>query len=223
MTDRILFHGWGVLALACAAVGPAAAQSASLWGAPDTRAPLTLHTGSWSYIETEAPREIRIHDIITVVVNERSQIVSDAEMDRRKQSNIQAQLLEWVELNGLSLQLAPQYRGEPAVEAILNNQYRAQGNLEYRDAMKFYIAAEVVDIRPNGNLVLEAHRQVKWNSEVWDSSLTGIVRPQDVKPDNTVMSEDIAELLVNMRESGQVRDSYKRGWFMKFMDQVRPF
>lgn len=201
----------------------ASAQSASLWGAPDSRAPLTLHTGSWSYIETEAPREIRIHDIITVVVNERSQVVSDAEMDRRKQSNINAELLEWVELNGTSLQLAPQYRGEPAVEAILNNQYRAQGNLEYRDAMKFYIAAEVVDIRPNGNLVLEAHRQVKFNNEVWDSSLTGIVRPQDVKPDNTVMSEDVAELLVNMRETGQVRDSYKRGWFMKFMDQVRPF
>lgn len=206
-----------------AAASRAAGQSASLWGAPDARAPLTLHTGSWSYIETEAPRELRIHDIVTVVVNERSQVVSDAEMDRRKQSNINAVLEEWVELNGLSLQAAPQRNGEPAIQGILNNQYRAQGNLEYRDAMKFYIAAEIVDIRPNGNLVLEAHRQVTWNREVWDSSLTGIIRPQDVKPDNTVMSEDIAELLINMRESGQVRDSYKRGWFMYFMDQIRPF
>lgn len=214
-----------LLALLLIAQGAAVAraQSASLWGAPDGRAPLTLHAGSWSYIETEAPREIRVHDILTVIVNERSQVVSDAEMDRRKQSNINAQLLEWVELNGLSLQPAPMNKGPLAVQGQLNNQYRAQGNLEYRDAMKFYIAAEVVDIRPNGNLVLEAHRQVKFNNEVWDSSLTGIVRPQDVKPDNTVMSEDIAELLVNMRETGQVRDSYRRGWFAKFMDQVRPF
>lgn len=218
-----LFRGtlFGALLASTASLG--SAQSASLWGSPGDRQPLTLETSSWSFIQVEAPREIRLHDLITVVVNERSQVISEGEMDRRQQSNINAQLQQWIELNGLSLQSAPQAKGDPQVQGKLDSQYRAQGNLEYRDAMKFYIAAEVVDIRPNGNLVLEAHRQVKFNNENWDASLTGIIRPLDVKPDNTVMSEDLAELRIDLRETGHVRDSYRRGWLTRILDRVKPF
>jgi flagellar L-ring protein precursor FlgH len=201
----------------------AAAQSSSLLGAPERREALTLETSSWSFIQVEPPREIRLHDLITVVVNERSQVIAEGEVDRRASSNINAQLQQWIELNGLSLQRAPQAQGDPQVQGKLDSQFRSEAGLEYRDAMKFYIAAEVVDIRPNGNLVLEAHRQVKFNHEVWEASLSGTIRTADVKPDNTVLSEDLAELRIDLRETGHVRDGFRRGWFLRFLDKVKPF
>jgi flagellar L-ring protein precursor FlgH len=95
--------------------------------------------------------------------------------------------------------------------------------LETRDSLKFRIAARIVDIRPNGNLVIEAHRQIRNNEEVWQQSLTGIIRREDVLPNNTVLSEDIAELQIDKREIGHVREGYRRGWLTRFYDRYAPF
>jgi flagellar L-ring protein precursor FlgH len=89
--------------------------------------------------------------------------------------------------------------------------------------MKFRISCRVVDIRPNGNLVIEGRRTVHNNSEVWEQSLTGEVRPKDVLPNNTVLSENVAELRIDKREAGHVRDGYRRGWLLKWLDKWQPF
>ena len=82
---------------------------------------------------------------------------------------------------------------------------------------------EVVDVRPNGNLVLEAHKHVQQNNEIFDASLSGVVRRQDVLPNNTVLSEDVAELSIFKKEQGHIRDSWRRGWLWLFMDRHKPF
>ncbi len=65
-----------------------------------------------------------------------------------------------------------------------------------RDGLKLRIPARVVDIRPNGHLVLEAHQTIRNNEEIWERSISGIVRPEDILPNNTVLSEDVAELQI---------------------------
>jgi flagellar L-ring protein precursor FlgH len=85
------------------------------------------------------------------------------------------------------------------------------------------LTAEVVDIRPNGNLVIEAHKKIRNNNEIWEQSLSGVIRPQDVLPNNTVLSDKVMELSIDKRETGQIRDSYKRGWFTRWLDTYKPF
>jgi flagellar L-ring protein precursor FlgH len=171
----------------------------------------------------EPPKTIRLHDKITVIVDEKSQVTSEAEVDRRKRSSIDARLQDWIKFDNWSLKPAPMVDGEPRIRASLNNQLRSEMDLETRDGMRFRLTAEVVDIRPNGDLVLEAHRIIKNNSEVWEQSLSGIVRREDVLPNNTVLSEKIAELSICKREQGHVREAYRRGWFQRFIDKVKPF
>ena len=89
--------------------------------------------------------------------------------------------------------------------------------------MKFRISARVVDIRPNGHLVLEAHETVHQNEDTWERSISGIIRPEDVLPNNTVLSEDIAELQIFKRERGHVRDGYRRGWLYLLIDKYGLF
>ena len=202
---------------------PVHAQSASLLGAPGERQGLTLANNSWFFLEVEPPPELRLHDIVTVIVDEKSQVISEAEVDRRKTANLAAQLQDWIRLEGFDIKPAPQSEGDPTIEGSVNSRYRAKSELETRDGMKFRIATEVVDIRPNGNLVLEGHRSIKNNNEVWEYSLSGIIRREDLAPDNTVLSEDIAELQIHKREQGHVRDGYRRGWLLKMLDSVQPF
>jgi hypothetical protein len=100
---------------------------------------------------------------------------------------------------------------------------QAQMELETRDALLFRISATVVDIRPNGTFVIEARKTVRDNDELWERALTGIIRREDVLPNNTVLSENVAELSIFKRELGHVRDGYKRGWFTYWFDRFSPF
>lgn len=81
----------------------------------------------------------------------------------------------------------------------------------------------MVDIRPNGNLVIEARRYRHNNDEITEASLSGTVRREDVLPNNTVLSEDVAELNIYTHDEGHVRDSYRRGWLWRVFDRWKPF
>lgn len=214
------------IALAAAGAGlphAALAQSSSLYGAPGARQPLLLERDSWTYIPVEPVRDIQVNDLVTIVVLQSSQVLSEGEVQRRTQSNVDYRLQDWIKLDGFGITPAPQPNGDPRARGQYNQQIQTTANLETTDSIKFRITARVVDIRPNGSLVLEAHNVVRNNDEVWEASLTGICRREDVKPDNTVLSERVYELTIHKREVGHIRDSYKRGWLLTFIDRFKPF
>lgn len=187
---------------------------------------LTLENSSFTY--TPLPpdaefRELRKEDIITVLVDYRSTMISEGEAQSRKTSSINAVLADWIGFDGKDIFAAPQSRGDPTITGSLNSQVRAQGDLELRDALTFSIAAKIVDIRPNGNLVIEAHRQITVNDEQWEQSLTGVVRRQAIGPDRTVRSDSVADLKIHKRELGQVRNSYAPGWLNSWWGTYKPF
>ena len=213
-----------ILAGGCwvATTAAAQAQSSSLYGPPDTRPPLTLEGQSWVYLKIEPPREVQLNDIVTVLVTEKSQVLTDAQLQRRTQSNADIRLQNWIKLDGIGI-VDNTATAEPRARGQVNTQARTTTQLNSSEAMTFSIAARVVDIRPNGQLVLEAHDRIQKNEEIWEQSLSGVVRREDILPNNTVLSEKVNELRVEMRERGHVRDSIRRGWLFKLYDTVKPF
>jgi flagellar L-ring protein precursor FlgH len=184
--------------------------------------PLTLAEVSLLHTPPEPVKTLELHDIVTVVVNLNSQLQSDGQVTNRKRANFDAVLKNWVKFEGFSLKPDLQLDGSPEVQTNVNNQFRVQSNLKTLNTLTFTVAAEVVDVRPNGTLVIEARKQVDVNDEHWERWLTGVIRREDVTPDNKVMSEDVANLRVYNRETGAVRDSYKRGWIHKLFDRFLP-
>lgn len=209
----------GVVLLA--ASQQALAQSSSLLGEPSQRA-LTLED-AFTFVPTPEPPTIGLNDIVTVVVKDAFQYTNEGELVQRKLANLEATLKDWIELDGLNVQKAPQDQGDPKVSGQLNSQYRAISEMETVGGVQFRITARVVDIRPNGNLVLEARKEVVDNEEVWEQRLTGEVRPEDIAPDNTVFSEKLADLRIVKDETGSIRDGYKRGWFKRMYERFNPF
>jgi len=219
-------HAVSAFVVACASAAlptDAFAQRASLYQMQAGAQPLTLENNSWLYVPTLPVRELAVNDLVTIVVRQKQQTQSDGQINRITQSNIDMRLRDWVELQNFGIKAAPQTSGDPRARGSLDSQLRTNAQLDTSALMQFTITATVVDIRPNGNLVLEAHSQQQDNNEVWEQSLTGIARREDVLPNNTIFSEKIAELKVYKRETGHIRDSYRRGWMLKIYDDFKPF
>jgi flagellar L-ring protein precursor FlgH len=199
------------------------AQDSSIFGQPDPRRGLTLVEYSWTYQKPVEPHPIRLHDIVTVQVDEKSSVNSEGQMDRKKKAYGDLKLPNWVLLKGLSVVPDPQTAGSPHVRGEVDNKMQSQAVFEAKDWMKLQIACNVVDIRPNGNLVLEGRRTIKNNEDTWEYSLSGEIRAEDVLPNNTVLSQNVSNMRLLKREEGHVRDGYRRGWFLQWLDKYQPF
>ena len=187
---------------------------------------LTMENGSFMFRELPAdhrPREVQLHDSLIVIVDYRTRLISEGDAEQRKNSFINQALTSWLAFDGKSIRLAPQTAGDPRISGINNSQYRAESDLELRDALSFKIGAEVIDIRPNGNLYIEADWEVENNEECWKTFLAGEVSRDSIQPDRTVTSESMVRLRIKAKQVGMVREGYERGWFSKFYDRYKAF
>ncbi len=194
--------------------------------APRAQGDLTLTNSSLIFRpipEKQKARALQLHDVITVIVDERSRVLSEGDVETRKRASLNATLQDWILFRNGNLKPSPQSDGSPTVNGSLTEQYRAEADIESRDTMTFRMAAEIVDILPNGNLVIEGHKHIENNAETWVHSLTGIVKRESIQDDGTVKSDEILHLRIRKREAGQVRDGYRRGWAKKFYDRFFPF
>jgi flagellar L-ring protein precursor FlgH len=193
---------------------------------PKQKAPLNMENCSFIYrkLPPEAEqRELQLNDIITVLVDYRSQLQSDGDANSKKTASFNAVLSDWLKFDGKNIIPAPLSHGDPKVNGSLTSQYKTQADVQQKDALTFKIAARVVDIRPNGNLVIEAHNDIRVDDEVWEHSLSGVVRRQSIGPDRTVRSDDIADASICNRKKGFVHDATNRGWLTRWYDHVKPF
>ena len=207
------------------ASGIAAGQSSSLYDRdlPSVGRTLTLEQTSFYYQKAEPVRVLMLHDVVRVKILQAAKLSSEGNINRRKQYQLQAQLIDWIKFNNGNLETNPNSTGDPTINGVYQGQGQARSNLNTAEGLQFTIAATSVDIRPNGHLVIEAHSSVQNNDEIWDQSLSGIVPPDRVDPKGEIRSEDIAELMINKQERGQVRDGYRRGWMYWLLDKYGMF
>ena len=103
-----------------------------------------------------------------------ARMASEGELRRRKNGAVRCTLNDWIIFDGLRwVKPSPQSDGTPRVRGELRSQYRSLGELETAESLAFNLASEVVDIRPNGNLVLEGRTKARINDEVWTDHLVG--------------------------------------------------
>jgi flagellar L-ring protein precursor FlgH len=187
------------------------------------RSPVVLSGASWTYQPAPPTRVFRKKDIVTIRVDEITRMAAEGSAENRKRTLYEAILTDWIGFHEFRLKPDAQSNGDPSVGTESNSIYRAESNVESRESMAFNIAATVVDVRPNGNMVLEARKKIRVNDNLWETSLTGICRAEDIAPDNVILSKDLIDLEIGKADRGHLRDGYKRGWFQRWFDRVQPF
>ncbi len=185
---------------------------------------MTMQQSSLVYSAAPEVRAFQMQDIIQVRVDELARMSSQGRNDTRKNAAFNGILNNWIRLNGLRrVEIDELADGEPQVRGSLQDVYRAENQLETTERLTLNIASHIVDVRPNGNLVIEGHKEVRINDQVWRVSLHGICRQQDIGRDNTITSDRVIDFRLEKHESGTTRDAYRRGWLRSTYDRWAPF
>jgi flagellar L-ring protein precursor FlgH len=111
----------------------------------------------------------------------------------------------------------------PQLSTSGTNAFQGGGTITNNQTITARAAVQVIDVLPNGNLVIEGLREISFSKERQFASLHGIVRPYDIQPDNTVDSTNIAAAQVDIVSEGTLTDAQKKGWLLKLDDTINPF
>jgi flagellar L-ring protein precursor FlgH len=97
------------------------------------------------------------------------------------------------------------------------------GSINRTEAVTLRLAGTITQVLPNGNLVVAASQEFMINSELRDLRVTGVIRPQDIASDNTVLHDRMAEARIAYGSKGQLTDLQRARWGEQMMDIVLPF
>jgi flagellar L-ring protein precursor FlgH len=98
------------------------------------------------------------------------------------------------------------------------NEFEGEGDYSRSESMSGRITARIIDVKPNGTLVLEARKQVASDDESFEIVVTGTCRAEDITADNTVLSTELYDLQLSKQHDGELRSATDKGVFTKLLD-----
>jgi len=175
-------------------------------------------TYSWTAIPGTTPKAFNVHDLITIIVRQRSKYEADSQLAQEKKWKLTSDLEAFIKLTQGGVGASPFRRGKPSIDYKFLNKLDGDGELDREDKLTTRITVEIIDIKPNGNLVIQGRSRLRWDDEVSSITLTGTCRKQDVTADNTVLSTQLADLNIDSDSQGALRRVTTRGWIPRLLD-----
>lgn len=162
-------------------------------------------------------------DIITIVISETASASKEASTDTSRGSTINAGMPNFMGLENTGFLKNNLGDLSKLINANVESTYQGSGSTSRKENLNATITARVVEVIPNGNLMIEGRRNVKVNDEDQEIVLEGIVRPRDIAADNTVNSIYVADAKITYSGRGIISDRQRPGWLMNIVDKVWPF
>jgi len=183
---------------------------------------------SISAVRPPEPRQFAIHDLVTIIVRESIENASDSELNTEKEVTLSGVLkafpnLQLSELSNLQLRPSTMSKGIPKVDLKFKNEFDGDGEYDRKDTFTTRITARIIDVKPNGTLILEARKFIRSDEESVNIVLTGTCRKDDVAADNTILSTLIYDMRLVKEHEGEVRNASKKGLITKFFDLLFNF
>jgi flagellar L-ring protein precursor FlgH len=145
-------------------------------------------------------RAMRPHDLISVVVSESLAASTDGTVKNSRASNANSQVSSL--FGALHAGNALQNLVAQSSSAALD----AQGTSATNSSLSTTLGGQVIEVLPNGMLVIEAARQVEFSQQTQTIVLRGIVRPEDISQQNQILSTAISSLELEVKGKGIITD-----------------
>ncbi len=163
-------------------------------------------------------KAFRIHDVVSIVVTESLAASTDGQVKNTRASSANSNLTSL--FGALKASSALQNLvGESASSGLT-----AQGQSTTNSSLATTFGAEVVDVLPNGLLVVQATRQLTFSQQTQLIELRGLVRPEDVSNQNQVLSTAMTDLELEVTGKGIVNDStYRQNPLVRLLEKLVVF
>jgi flagellar L-ring protein precursor FlgH len=163
-------------------------------------------------------RAMRPHDLVSVVIDESLAASTDGTVKNSRASNASS---------GVSGLIGKLHTGNAMQNLVTQNSasaLNAQGASASNSSLTTTLGGQVVEVLPNGMLVIEAARQVEFAQQVQTIVLRGLVRPEDISQENKVLSTAISSLEVQVRGKGIINDyTHRQNALVRFLQWALVF
>lgn len=153
-------------------------------------------------------------DLVTIIISESQNIKNDEKADLKKASDLSYKLLDF-NIKPNAFNVLPSFGGSGTDNFAGTAKYEKKGTFTAR------LTAVVTDVLPNGNLVVQGRREIRIDQERKVIEFSGVVRRYDVRADNTIQSELVADARVNYSGTGPLtKTTNRRGFGSWFRDAI---
>lgn len=201
------------------------AQSAAAARGVVQQGDASLQQVSLYSVEPPKPREFQAEGLITIIISERSKLDRKQSGESDKEYNGEAALENFLDLLKL-LELESQQTTAgrlPKVGISSKTEFEGEGKYLREDRLTDRLTAKILEVKPNGTLVLEARRQWKTDEEEQVAVLSGICRADDVTDTNTVQSNQLYDLRLIVENEGDLDESTKKGLIPRLWETIFNF
>jgi flagellar L-ring protein precursor FlgH len=152
-------------------------------------------------------------DLITVLIAENQAVKNEETAQLRRGTTLDYKLE--------SFNIKPDaFNPLPSLGASSKDDFNGTANVKKSGAFSARLTAMVMDLLPNGNLVIKGRREIHVDHETKIIEFSGVVRRFDIRADNTVTSELVADARVSYLGEGQLTDTTQRRGLGNFLHRV---
>ena len=171
-------------------------------------------TGGWRGLSTDV-RAMRPHDLISVVVQENLAASTDGTVKNSRASNASS---------SVSSGFGTLHAGNALQNLVQQNSaagLNAAGQSATNSSLTTTLGGQVIEVLPNGMLVIEAARQVEFSQQTQTIVLRGLVRPEDISQQNQVLSTAISSLELEVKGKGIINDyTHRQNALVRLLQQI---
>ncbi|ASQ45584.1 flagellar basal body L-ring protein FlgH [Legionella clemsonensis] len=160
----------------------------------------------------ETPRARHPGDIVTVVLIEKTDAQKRAITRQRKNDKVEIFNASFA---GRPIALGGGYSMDFDLDA--KRKFEGEGQSVQNNKLAGSISVTVAKVLSNGNMVVQGEKWIHINQGSEFVRLSGIIRPQDIRPDNTITSDRIANARIAYGGTGQINNTNAQGWFSRFI------
>jgi flagellar L-ring protein precursor FlgH len=161
----------------------------------------------------ENPIARHIGDVVTIVLSEATNAQKSATTKTQKSTS---DTLPGVSLFGSPVTI----HGAQVLSGNLNDasKFDGEGNSAQSNSLTGYITATVAKVLPNGNLYIKGEKKIWINQGQENVVLSGVIRPIDLAPDNSIPSSRVANARISYGGKGAINDANTAGWLSRFFN-----
>jgi flagellar L-ring protein FlgH len=167
-------------------------------------------------------RASNVGDIVTISVQETTTSTKNNKTTSAKSSGADASISSFF-YSPTASSLLTKGGKLPALKFDASTDYSGGGTIDNKETIGAYVAARVIDVLPNGSLVIEGKRETAFSGEQQTIVLRGVVRREDISANNLVYSYNIADASIHITSKGTITDVQRKGWFTRIWDKLSPF